>query len=504
MATDVCAYSVATGFGQRCPLRAGGTVCLSASATTGPCDAPLRCYGGSGFLCSVVLAPRTGPQKQCPPGSTRPVGLRCVRQPTARTAPAQPVLAFDEQAAVAANGEYPAADPKTVCGADDRRFLAELVQGSPVNYQVPLRLADIKAAPSEVMVSGLAKDISLGGGDFPFDHTFGSDFNMDVVLDPPYTDAAQRRGVVEGDLHVELAEGQLPHEVRPPGPETGQEWEVMSEQSRQGIFTRFVPDAGSRILVMGHWIVDCGHTNFQTELHPITFMANARVIGHKTVVDAFYNPYRETQLYHLDPAEALAFDDPSRFDSPGAGPFPGQLIINVLRIQDLGPAPYQSIDHLESWALLEPNHASPVAWRVCAPAGSTGTRLDVRYHWIARPGVEIQVVPDEASSCAIVHTRLGTATIAPPTPRVCVTPWDFLNEVAGEEAGITDLDLQAQIGAFVQPQFKSRLDPPPILNCYDPLDGPTLESEPTGQQIDVSEGLLMPFYGTISVALAGG
>jgi hypothetical protein len=90
----------------------------------------------------------------------------------------------------------------------------------------------------------------------------------------------------------------------------------------------------------------------------------------------------------------------------------------------------------------------------------------VRYHWIARPGVEIQVIPDEASSCAVVRTTLGSATIAPPTPRVCVTPWDFLNEVAGEEAGIPDLDLQAQIGAFVQPQFKSRLDPSPILS-YD-------------------------------------
>jgi hypothetical protein len=446
---------------------------------------------------TATLAPTSTPT------ATATLTLTPTVTQTPHTAPEQPVLAFDDAAAVAANGDFPAAEPKPICGADDRRFLAELAEGSPLAYKVPLRLADIKAAPSEVMVSGLATSVSLGGGDFPFDHTFGSDFNMDVVLDPPYTDAAQGFGVVGGDLHVELAEGQFPHEERPPGPASGQEWEEMSRQSREGIFTRFVPDAGARVLVMGNWIVDCGHTNFQTELHPITFMANARVDGAKTIVDAFYNPYRETQRYHPDPAKALAFDDPSRFTDPTAGPFPAELIISLLRLQDLGPEPYPSIDHLESWAMLEPNRSAPVTWRVCAPAGSTGTRLEVKYHWTTRPGVEIEVMPDEGSSCAVVRTTLGTATTGLPTPRVCVAPWDFLNEVAAEEAGIPDLDLQAQLAGFLAPDFKTRLDPDPILNCYDPLDGPGLESEPTGQRIEVREDLLLPFYGTISVELAG-
>lgn len=423
---------------------------------------------------------------------------------SSRTAPDQPVLAFDDAAAVAANGDYPAADPLAVCGADDRRFLAELVGGNPLNYKVPLRLADIKPSPSAVMVSGTATHVVVGAGDFPFDHTFGSDFNMDVALDPPYTDAGQKFGVVGGDLHVELAAGQLPHEETQPGPATGEEWEDMSARSRQGIFERFIPDVGSRVLVMGHWIVDCGHLDFQTELHPITFMANSRVIGGKTIADAFFNPYRETQYYHPDPEEALDFENPSRSSDPNTVPFPLALIDSVLRIQDAAPEPYPSIDHLESWALIEPSQTSPVNWWVCAPPGSTGRRMEVKYHWITRPGVEIEVIPHDESSCAEVRTVLGSATIVPPAPRVCVTPWDFLNEVAGEEAGIEDLDLQAQLGTFVQPQFESRLDPAPIMNCYDSLDGPELEAEPAGQTIEVMEDLLIPFYGTISVELAGG
>ncbi|MFN8640499.1 MAG: hypothetical protein U0802_02100 [Candidatus Binatia bacterium] len=353
------------------------------------------------------------------------------------------------------------------------------------------------------MVSGIATAPSLGGGDFPFDHTFGSDFNMDVILDPPYAEAAQRGGAVRGDLHVELAEGQLPHQERAPGPLSGQEWEEMSRQSREGIYARFVPDAGSRVLVMGHWIVDCGHLDFQTELHPITFMATARERDARTVVDAFYNPYRETQEYHFDAAKALAFDDATRFDPMASGPFPKQLILNVLRLADAGPPAYPSIDHLESWALMEPNRAAPVAWRVCAPAGSRGAQLDVRSHWITRPGVRIDVTPDEAASCATVTVRLGDAPVVPPAPRVCTAPWDFLNEVAGEEAGIEDLDLQAQLAAFLPPQFQSRLDPDPILNCYDPLDGPPLEDVPGGQLVEARDDLLLPFYGTIAVGLAG-
>ena len=41
---------------------------------------------------------------------------------------------------------------------------------------------------------------------------------------------------------------------------------------------------------------------------------------------------------------------------------------------------------------------------VCAPAGSTGARVDVKFHWITRPGVTVEVTDDpraavEGASC---------------------------------------------------------------------------------------------------------
>jgi hypothetical protein len=38
-----------------------------------------------------------------------------------------------------------------------------------------------------------------------------------------------------------------------------------------------------------------------------------------------------------------------------------------------------------------------------------------------------------------------------------------------------------------------------VHNCYDPLSRPALEAEPSGARVDVSESLLIPFYGTIAV-----
>src|SRR4030095_2568023 len=101
----------------------------------------------------------------------------------------------------------------------------------------------------------------------------------------------------------------------------------------------------------------------------------------------------------------------------------------------------------------------------------------------------ITVTPGVPTGCAEVQVSVSGATVAAPTPRACVTPWDWLNQVAAEEAGVPGLDLQAQIGASVPPQFQGRLDPDPILNCYDPLGGPAPETPPSGQTVEVRSDL---------------
>ncbi len=422
-------------------------------------------------------------------------------------------LEVDEQEAASLNGELPVVDVKSVCGADDRRFLVELANASnPLDYKVPKRLADVKPAPSEVLIAGTIMHSALGAGDFPYDHTLGSDFTADVELDEAYRGVGQAYGAIIDTVHVELAAGQLPHRVAQPGVDE-QDWRDMRDHALEDLQDGFVPQTGDRVVIMGHFVVDCGHLAFQTELHPITFMAVAHTASDATVVHLFYNPYRETQLYHPDLAKALAFDDTSRLTDPAGGPFPQALFSALLRIQDAGPDPYRSADRLEAWAMLEADATAPPALQVCAPA-STGA-VTVAARFAARPGVQV-VVGRPSGGCVSVRATLGDVAPAMPAQHTCVLPWDFLAQAASEagnegadeggasDAGAASLDLKAKLGAFVDPQFTDWLDRDPVVNCYDPLSGPDLGAPPDGEvQTTTSSEIALPFYGALVVRSTG-
>jgi hypothetical protein len=139
----------------------------------------------------------------------------------------------------------PAADPKTVCGADDRAS-AELA-GSPVNYKVPLRSRHQRRT-EEVMVSG-AQWTFRSAWDFP-SIIRSIRPQHGAVLDPP-----TRRGTTpryrEGDLR---GTGRMVSAARGAMPARTARVEVMSSNAA-GIFIGFVPGGVARP-VMGHWVVD--------------------------------------------------------------------------------------------------------------------------------------------------------------------------------------------------------------------------------------------------------
>ena len=422
--------------------------------------------------------------------------------PGSTAASAADALTWDSPAAAQFNGTLPPADPVTVCGADDRRFLGELLKGNPLQYKVPKRLAEVKPVPSQVVVSGTAKDPSLGEGDFPFDHTMGSDFNMDVELDQPFMGVGQENATPIRSVHVELAEGQLPHVPGPANP-PALDWPTMSERARQGLQQAFLPKSGDRVLVMGTWIVDCGHQNFQTELHPITFMAVARTEGDATVVHTFYNRYRETQLYNPDPAATTNFSVPGRLDDPANVPFPKALVDSIVRVSTGSPATNSNAKGLASWAVMAPNTVAPVAWTACPP-GKPAASAKVGAAMVVRPGASVDVAP--TGGCARVTVDLSKMAPAEPTMRTCTTPWNYLSKVASEEAtgqereGEASIDLRKEIGRFVPESVQAKLAPDPVMNCYDPLMVKDLSgARPTKVAVTTDPAAEMPFVGTVVV-----
>src|SRR5690349_13819425 len=80
-AVDVCNYTVTGALGVLCPVAPGNTVCLSTSAVTGGCDAPLSCVARLNSFCLASLQPVSGPVPKCAFSSKRPRNLQCFRAP---------------------------------------------------------------------------------------------------------------------------------------------------------------------------------------------------------------------------------------------------------------------------------------------------------------------------------------------------------------------------------------------------------------------------------------
>src|SRR5438874_2312500 len=107
----------------------------------------------------------------------------------------EPGLAFVADDAIAANGPIPAANAEQTCGSNTESYIAELLHVFPTDAKVTKHWPDI--VPGKVFaLSGTVTDSSLGSGDLPFDHPFGSDLNFDVAPDAPY--AALKQFAADG------------------------------------------------------------------------------------------------------------------------------------------------------------------------------------------------------------------------------------------------------------------------------------------------------------------
>jgi len=239
----------------------------------------------------------------------------------ASPAGARELVEFEKEPALAANGPIPEEpenkleEVKEVCGSETAVFGSELFTTQPSQIKVKNEWADIVAG-KDMMISGTISHVEFSGGDLSIDHPFSVDFTFDVALDQPYWTLARElgpgdpEGAGEHELHMELEVGQLLH--APPqlaGPAEGEPWELLpfeqtkpptqtlNHQAFENLEAAYIPHEGERIAMRGRWIIDCGHNDFHTELHPITFMAFGHQVGSKTVVHVLANPYRVTELY---------------------------------------------------------------------------------------------------------------------------------------------------------------------------------------------------------------
>jgi len=235
--------------------------------------------------------------------------------------------------------------------------------------------------------------------------------------------------------------GQLLHALpQLTGPAESEPWELLpfeqtkpptqtlNHQAFENLEAAYIPHEGERIAMRGRWIIDCGHNDFHTELHPITFMAFGHQVGSKTVVHVLANPYRVTELY--------GFGTGGVNSSPKGSTFPQALEESITAVVQEGIGGVSA--PLSLLGGIERTQPSTAPFTVCPPAGAPA-KPRISDHFVTREGVSVMVKALKGTNCATVTARVGNAkggfgayTALQPPSRQCGLPYPLVSaEVAG-------------------------------------------------------------------------
>ncbi len=214
------------------------------------------------------------------------------------------------------------------------------------------------------------------GGDFPTMHPFGFDRELfvlpdspwDVLLAPANKDA---KGTCKPGTTDEICDALLRARSIDPSASGIMSVETDSLFMPDGYW----PEPGSRVVIHGDWIVDCGHDDYHSEIHPPLIVASASedAVTHEVNARFLARPFGVTQRYGVTNS---TFHDHA--------------------LNEVGRTCSTGALHMEAKPILlnPPFKGTVVAqYDVTLPAipGSGYMDSEVRYHFIQRPGVTISI-----------------------------------------------------------------------------------------------------------------
>lgn len=117
-------------------------------------------------------------------------------------------------------------------------------------------------------LSGTALKPRVSPSDNPFLHPFGNDFEFFIAPDTPYYDLLAPK-MTDKAYEDATTHANDTYNLNVPG--------VIGMEMDGGLVpTQFRAKEGDRVAVWGRWIVDSGHDDYHTEIHPPLLMATAR------------------------------------------------------------------------------------------------------------------------------------------------------------------------------------------------------------------------------------
>jgi hypothetical protein len=243
---------------------------------------------------------------------------------------------------------------------------------------------------SIVGLSGVALYAHESQADMPFTHPFGFDYNYLIVPDKDYENLlgpnngildeertiansyAKNSGIKvnKGFLGVEQDKGLLPNEFR---------------------VSNF-----NRVAVFGRWIVDCGHDNFLTEIHPPLLTVFADGSGNTDVPTTLDNSVTRSKIISLPYLVSQNFENGSLRDQ----------ILGELTKANLGPS---TIQMKTKPTILKPFTGLHIFQFTVRPPILPNAlygvpnkyELFAEYQFTVRDGISIQIAPDGSNGVLV-------------------------------------------------------------------------------------------------------
>jgi hypothetical protein len=353
----------------------------------------------------------------------------------------------------------------------------------------------------------VAEDPPLSTADVWFVHPFGFDFEFFIAPDPPYEgllgahNTGQDSTGKQTDSEYENATQHaraigLPAPRGVVGVETDQDLVAPSFRER-------VVD-GARIATFGRWIVDCGHDDFHTEIHPPLLMAvatptpppaGARGASEMTHVEIMSRPYTVSQKWD-------------------EGNFVDHLLAEVGKVEEtfLG-IPFSTRVEAHPTVFTTPYEGRPYIKLLVQPPvprsrlGLASQQLTVSFHFTHRTGVAVQVFDAGDGTVGIIIV-LGDLDPAPlPARHDLTVQWSELGSKYSwiidtlQIADLLTLDIAPAI-ILNRGILTDRYDPPVAAS---PLDnenvaGPVgIDQLRQGVGLSEDDGQPFPIYGWLNV-----
>jgi len=244
------------------------------------------------------------------------------------------------------------------------------------------------------------------GGDVPFTHPFGPDWEFYIAPDAGYQNLAAPPAP-RPYTHKEYAQSVI-EAKRDFGLDVVNTLGVEMEQDL--IPSQYRAQHGDRVAVWGRWIVDTGHPDFHTEIHPPLLLVAGRATSpDETTTTVIGRPYLVGQRW------------------------PGDLGMIDHLLQEADKIPFRSLRaeahptimakaftglHVMSYTVRPPSPRRAVTGAIAAEPAD---RLMARFHFTVRTGVVVQVINSGDAVTVTIAMNGNLNQRAPLPPRHDVT-----------------------------------------------------------------------------------